>query len=297
MISSAMFFTPGKPRSCSYSVNWKISAAAFVPSFKRLYPNNLFCLVKVVMYRLFSSSSNWCYSWETSNFENHFAPFNSSRISSTVGIGCLTLFIAAFAFLMSTQKRTPLSFLGTTTMGEIYSVALVIGTRLLMSLRCNCFNSTETFSRSWKGIRLCGWTLGVCDSLMFNFICCPVSLPKPRKTSSCLLRMWFIFPSQIGCVIPCIWKLINPSSSALNADKRLQLLPVKYPFVSAKKIPPWLSVVPPQNKRREKQMFELISSIANEEIIVLIVVVGFREIHTLRIADIFEAQNTPLIWF
>ena len=57
-------------------------------------------------------------------FREHVQPFRSYRTCSIVGIGRLSLAIAAFALRMSTQILISPSAFGTTASGDIHSVGL-----------------------------------------------------------------------------------------------------------------------------------------------------------------------------
>ena len=166
------------------------------------------CVLKVVMYRLSSSSSSWWYTCERSSLEKYFAPFNSKLISSTVEIGRRTLFIASLASLVSTQILIPPSFLGTAKIGDTYGVGWSSGTRLIISSLSNSSNLHFTFSRMWYGICCCGCTLGVWSLSMFSFTFSPFNFHRPWNT--CLLKILSSLLSLISDTL-LMCKLIRPN--------------------------------------------------------------------------------------
>ena len=78
-------------------------------------------------------------------FREHVQPFRSYRTCSIVGIGCLSLAIAAFALRMSTQILISPSAFGPTASGDTHSVGLS-DTSSEISLACNSSNFSPTFS-------------------------------------------------------------------------------------------------------------------------------------------------------
>ena len=90
-----------------------------------LSPRLAFCVYaaqkgveKVVISRDAASSSNWWYPERKSSFEKWQAPLISCTISSTVGMGCFSLFMAWLATLISIMIRMSPSRFGTITKEE-----------------------------------------------------------------------------------------------------------------------------------------------------------------------------------
>ena len=92
--------------------------------------------MKAVIRRDSVSSSTWWKPHFKSNLLNTVDPFKSCRISSIVGMGCVSLSIASLALLISTQTRMSPSGFGTTTRGETHSVG-PLGTSSMMSSLSN----------------------------------------------------------------------------------------------------------------------------------------------------------------
>ena len=95
-----------------------------------------------------------------------------------VGIGCLSLSMAPFALLMSTQIRISPSGFGTTTRGDVHSVG-PHGTSSMMSSCNNSSNFLSTLSLRPKGNRLTGWATGLTFLLMCNLSWKSLSFPTP----------------------------------------------------------------------------------------------------------------------
>ena len=97
----------------------------------------------------------WWNPWFISSFENTVTPFNLEVMSSTVGVMCLSLFIASFAFHISTHILISPFFFGAMTNGLTQSVGP--STFSIMSNFSSLSSSFSTFSRMWNGILRWCW--------------------------------------------------------------------------------------------------------------------------------------------
>ena len=100
--------------------------------------------------------------------------------SSTVGLGCLSRFIALLAIRISTQSRTSPFFLGMTTNGETQGVGP--STFSMIPCRSRFSNSLETFFLMWNGMRRADWATGGTVSSMCSLTSTFFNFPIPLNT-------------------------------------------------------------------------------------------------------------------
>ena len=143
----------------------------------------------VVMYLHAGASSSWWYSALRSSFENHWALFRFTIMSSIIGIMCHSRCIALLGRRMSMHKRTSPGCLGfgAITSEETQGVGPV--TFSMTPSASSFFGSSSTLGLRWNGIHQFRSAMGLTVLSICNVICFPFSFPSPSNNCGKFLKM------------------------------------------------------------------------------------------------------------